>query len=186
MRGLSVVSSLNISQTLANVFNVAFIAMGSATAIIIGQKLGEWGESRADDLIEEAWKLTLFSVFLCMISSLIMVSLSIVFPRIYNTSGEIRALATRLICVTACIMPIQAFNNASYFIIRSGGKTWITFLFDSFFCWVVSIPAAFFLAHYTQLPIVPMYALVSGSELLKVGVGLTLVNRGVWIRDITV
>jgi Na+-driven multidrug efflux pump len=186
VRGLSVVSSLNISQTLANVFNVAFIAMGSATAIIIGQKLGEWGESRADDLIEEAWKLTLFSVFLCMISSLIMVSLSIVFPRIYNTSGEIRALATRLICVTACIMPIQAFNNASYFIIRSGGKTWITFLFDSFFCWVVSIPLAFFLAHYTQLPIVPMYALVSGSELLKVGVGLTLVNRGVWIRDITV
>ena len=170
VRGLSVVSSLNISHTLANVFNVAFIAMGSATAIIIGQKLGEWGESRSDDLIEEAWKLTLFSVFLCMISSLIMVSLSIVFPRIYN----------------ACIMPIQAFNNASYFIIRSGGKTWITFLFDSFFCWVVSIPLAFFLAHYTQLPIVPMYALVSGSELLKVGVGLTLVNRGVWIRDITV
>ena len=105
-------------------------------------------------------------------------------------------------------MPIQAFNNASYFIIRSGGKTWITFLFDSFFCWVVSIPLAFltwitflfdsffcwvvsiplafFLAHYTQLPIVPMYALVSGSELLKVGIGLTLVNRGVWIRDITV
>ena len=182
VRGLSVVSSLNISHTLANVFNVAFIAMGSATAIIIGQKLGEWGESRSDDLIEEAWKLTLFSVFLCMISSLIMVSLSIVFPRIYN----IRALATRLICVTACIMPIQAFNNASYFIIRSGGKTWITFLFDSFFCWVVSIPLAFFLAHYTQLPIVPMYALVSGSELLKVGIGLTLVNRGVWIRDITV
>ena len=186
VRGLSVVSSLNISHTLANVFNVAFIAMGSATAIIIGQKLGEWGESRSDDLIEEAWKLTLFSVFLCMISSLIMVSLSIVCPRIYNTSGEIRALATRLICVTACIMPIQAFNNASYFIIRSGGKTWITFLFDSFFCWVVSIPLAFFLAHYTQLPIVPMYALVSGSELLKVGIGLTLVNRGVWIRDITV
>ena len=51
---------------------------------------------------------------------------------------------------------------------------------------MVSIPLAFFLAHYTQLPIVPMYALVSGSELLKVGIGLTLVNRGVWIRDITV
>ena len=54
VRGLSVVSSLNISQTLANVFNVAFIAMGSATAIIIGQKLGEWGESRAEELKAEA------------------------------------------------------------------------------------------------------------------------------------
>ena len=186
VRGLSVVSSLNITQTLANVFNVAFIAMGSATAIIIGQKLGEWGESRADDLIEEAWKLTLFSVCLCLLSSLLMILVSGIFPRIYNTSAEIRTLATRLICVAACIMPIQAFNNASYFIIRSGGKTWVTFLFDSCFCWVVSIPAAFYLAHYTQMPIVPMYALVSGSELIKVGIGLRLVNKGVWIRDITV
>ena len=58
VRGLSVVSAFNISQTLANVFNVAFIAMGSATAIIIGQKLGEWGESRAQDLKDEAWRLT--------------------------------------------------------------------------------------------------------------------------------
>ena len=61
--GLSVVSAFNISQTIAGVFNVAFIAMGSATAIIMGQKLGEWGESRVTELKDEAWKLTSFSVF---------------------------------------------------------------------------------------------------------------------------
>ena len=186
VRGLSVVSSLNISQTLGNVFNVAFIAMGSATAIIIGQKLGELGESHADELKEEAWRLTIFSVFLCVISALLMGSVSGVFPRIYNTGDEIRALATRLICVTACFMPVHAFNNASYFIIRSGGKTWITLLFDSCFCWFASIPAAYFLAHYTQIPIVQMFAMVSSVELIKVVIGLKLVNRGIWIKDITV
>ena len=186
VRGLSVVSSLNISQTLANVFNVAFIAMGSATAIIIGQKLGELGESRPDELKEEAWRLTIFSVFLCLISGLLMISASSAFPGIYNTSGEIRALATRLICVAACFMPVHSFNNAAYFIIRSGGKTWITFLFDSCFCWAASIPAAYFLAHYTQVPIVQMYAIVSSIEMIKVAIGWKLVNRGSWIRDITV
>ena len=186
VRGLSVVSAFNISQTLANVFNVAFIAMGSATAIIIGQKLGEWGESKVQELKEEAWKLTFFSVFLCLISASLMLAISGVFPRIYNTTDEIRALATGLICVTACFMPVHAFNNASYFIIRSGGKTFITFLFDSCFCWLASIPAAYFLAHYTQVPILPMYAMVCSVELVKVGVGLTLVNKGIWIRDITV
>ena len=186
VRGLSVVSAFNISQTLANVFNVAFIAMGSATAIIIGQKLGEWGESKVQELKEEAWKLTFFSVFLCLISASLMLAISGVFPRIYNTTDEIRALATGLICVTACFMPVHAFNNASYFIIRSGGKTFITFLFDSCFCWLASIPAAYFLAHYTQVPILPMYAMVCSIELIKVGIGLTLVNKGIWIRDITV
>ncbi len=186
VRGLSVVSAFNISQTLANVFNVAFIAMGSATAIIIGQKLGEWGDSKAQELKDEAWRLTYFSVFLCLISAFLMVTISGIFPKIYNTTDEIRALATGLICVTACFMPVHAFNNASYFIIRSGGKTFITFLFDSCFCWAASIPVAFFLAHFTQIPILPMYAIVCSIELIKVVIGRTLVNKGIWIRDITV
>ena len=186
VRGLSVVSSLNISQTLANFFNVAFIAMGSATAIIIGQKLGELGESHPDELKDEAWRLTIFSVFLCVISAVLMISTSAFFPKIYNTSDEIRALAARLICVAACFMPIHAFNNAAYFILRSGGKTWITFLFDSCFCWIASIPAAYFLAHYTQVPIVQMFALVSAIEMIKVAIGWKLVKTGFWIRDITV
>ena len=186
VRGLSGVSAFNISQTLANLFNVAFISMGSAIAIIIGQKLGEWGESKARELKEEAWKLTAFSVFLCLISASLMFAISGIFPKIYNTTDEIRALAAGLICVTACFMPVHAFNNSSYFIIRSGGKTFITFLFDSCFCWAASIPAAFYLAHYTQVPILPMYAAVCSVELIKVVIGLTLVNKGIWIRDITV
>lgn len=186
VRGLSVVSAFNISQTLANLFNVAFISMGSAIAIIIGQKLGEWGESKARELKEEAWKLTAFSVFLCLISASLMFAISGIFPKIYNTTDEIRALAAGLICVTACFMPVHAFNNSSYFIIRSGGKTFITFLFDSCFCWAASIPAAFYLAHYTQVPILPMYAAVCSVELIKVVIGLTIVNKGIWIRDITV
>lgn len=186
VRGLSVVSAFNISQTLANVFNVAFIAMGSATSIIIGQRLGEWGESRADDLKEEAWKLTFFSVFLCLVSAAGMIAVSAFFPKIYNTTDEIRRLASGLICITALFLPVHAFNNASYFIIRSGGKTFITFLFDSCFCWIASIPAAFFLAHYTGMPILPLYGLVMSVELIKVVIGLVLVNKGIWIRDITV
>lgn len=186
VRGLSVVSALNIAQTLGNVFNVAFIAMGSATAIIIGQKLGEWGESRTRELKDEAWRLMLFSFLLCTLSSMMMISVSVVFPKIYNTTGGIRALATGLIILMAAFLPVHSFNNASYFIIRSGGKTFITFLFDSCFCWAVSIPAAFFLAHYTRLPILPMYATVLSFELVKVVIGVTLVNKGIWIKDITV
>lgn len=73
-----------------------------------------------------------------------------------------------------------------FFVSRSGGKTFITFLFDSCFCWAVSIPAAYFLAHYTRVPILPMYAAVISCELVKVVIGITLVNKGIWIKNITV
>ena len=186
VRGLSVVSAFNISQTLGNVFNVAFIAMGSATAIIMGQRLGEWGETRAKELKKEAWKLTFFSVLLCVVSAILMAAVSGLFPLIYRTTDEIRHLASGLICIAALFMPVHAFNNAAYFIIRSGGKTFVTFLFDSCFCWIASLPTAFFLAHYTKVPILGLYAVVSSVELIKVAIGSILINKGIWIKDITV
>ena len=160
--------------------------MGSATAIIIGQRLGELGEEHREELLAEAWRLILFSVTLCIISGTLLMLISGVFPSIYNTSAEIRGLASGLIRISAMFMPAYAFLNASYFIIRSGGKTFITFLFDSCYCWAVSIPVAYFLAHYTGTPILPMFAIVQGVELIKVAIGAVLVNKGIWIRDITV
>ncbi len=99
---------------------------------------------------------------------------------------QISSLATGLICVSACFMPVIAFDNASYFIIRSGGKTFITFLFDSCFCWAASVPIAFYLAHCTDMSILPMYAVVNSIELIKVVIGAVLVGKGIWIKDITV
>jgi Na+-driven multidrug efflux pump len=186
IRGLSVVSAFNISQTICNVFNVAFIAMGSSTAIIIGQRLGELGEDHREELLSEAWRLILFSVTLCVVSGLLLFIISGVFPTIYNTSDEIRGLASGLIRISALFMPVYAFLNASYFIIRSGGKTFITFLFDSCYVWGVSIPVAYFLSHFTGMPILPMFAFVQGAELFKVVIGTVLVNKGIWIHDITV
>ncbi len=40
VRGLQVVAAMNISNTISNVFNVIYIAMGSGAGIILGQLLG--------------------------------------------------------------------------------------------------------------------------------------------------
>ena len=47
-------------------------------------------------------------------------------------------------------MPMNAFVNASYFTLRSGGKTVITFFFDCGYVWVVSIPLAYCLSRFTE------------------------------------
>ena len=46
-RGLAVVAGLNISNTMQNLFNVVFLAMGNAIGIIIGQKLGAGENGRS-------------------------------------------------------------------------------------------------------------------------------------------
>lgn len=103
------------------------------------------------------------------------------FPQIYNTTDEIKSLATSFIAVSAIIMPFCAFTHSSYFTLRSGGKTLVTFLFDSVFTWVIVVPVAFVLAKYTALGIVAVYFLVQATELIKVVIGYFMVKSDVWL-----
>ena len=43
---------------------------------------------------------------------------------------------------------------STYFTIRSGGRTLITFLFDAVYTWAVTVLLAFLLTHYTDMDIV--------------------------------
>ena len=61
------------------------------------------------------------------------------------------------------------------------GKTVVTFLFDSVFTWVIVVPAAYLLAHFTGLGIVSIYFLVQGTELIKVIIGYLMVKSNVWV-----
>ena len=105
-----------------------------------------------------------------------------IFPQLYNTTDEVKELAKNLIYVVALMMPINAFLNSTYFTIRSGGKTVITFLFDSVFVCCISFPVAIVFAHYTNVPIVLMYILVQSLDLIKCVVGFILVKKGVWLQ----
>lgn len=182
VRGLSVVAGMNISNTIANVFNIVYLAMGNAIAIILGQLLGA---GKLDEAKSSADKLIFFSVASCVVIGALMVLAAPLFPQIYNTSDEVKHLAEQFIRVAAICMPLCAFTNAAYFTLRSGGKTIITFLFDSFFVWVVMIPTAYILSRYTQLPIVPLYLACQLIEIGKCLIGFVMVKKGVWIQNMT-
>ena len=87
-----------------------------------------------------------------------------------------------LVCAAA--MPVEAFAHATYFTIRSGGKSFITFVFDSGFMWGVCVPVAFVLVRYTALPVLWVYAAVQGINFLKCFIGGYLVKQGGWVRTI--
>lgn len=181
VRGIDVVAGMNISTTISNLFNVIYISMGNAVAIIIGQLLGA---GRMEEAKDSDRKLIFFSVASCVAVGLVLAAVSPFFPMLYNTSEEVRQLATWFICVAALCMPLYSCTNATYFTLRSGGKTVITFFFDSGFVWAVSIPVAYLLSRYTQIPIVLLYLICQSLELIKSAIGLFLVKKGVWIHNI--
>jgi putative MATE family efflux protein len=181
LRGLEVVSAFNISSTVGNLFFCAFIAMGNAISIMIGRLLGAGELERA---VDEDRKLIAFSLALSVAVGLLMAVVAPLIPRLYNTTDAVKALAVKLLLVYAAMMPLYSYTNSCYFTLRSGGKTLITFVFDSLFVWVVCIPVAFVLSHYTSVPILPMYAIVELTNLVKCGIGFAMVRQRKWVVNL--
>lgn len=181
IRGLEVVAGLNISNAICNLLNVVFVALGSAVGIIIGQTLGASLYKKAKD---DAFSLMWFTGAVCVILSVILISISGVFPKLYDTTAEVRNYARWFITITAISFPIHGFLNSMYFTLRSGGKTVITFLFDSVYSWVIPLPLAMILCNFTHLHIFAILAIVQSADIIKVCVGYVLIKKGVWISNL--
>lgn len=180
-RGISVVAAINISNTVNNLFSVVFLTMGNAVAIIVGQHLGA---NRIKEAKDSAWKLIALAVATCAVMGGILAILSPFIPYLYNTEPNVRQMATKFLFVVAALMPIYAFAHNSYFAIRSGGRTVVTFLFDSAFTWGVVVPTAYILANFTAIPVLPLYIIVQSLEFVKCVVGFILIKKGIWVRNL--
>ena len=180
-RGLAVVAGINISNVICNLLNVVFVALGHSVGILIGQSLGA---GKFDTARKESFSLTCFSGIICVGLSLILIALSGYFPYLYDTTDEVRSLASSFIVVSALYFPVQGILNTLYFTIRSGGKTLITFIFDSVFTWTVTIPLADVLCFCTGLQIIVIYAIVQSADIIKIIIGSAMIKKGVWISNI--
>lgn len=182
--GLDVVPAMNISSTLWNLGSVVFLSMGNAVGIIMGQMLGSG--AKTDVVKDTNQKLIALSVASGVVFGALLISISGLFPHIYNTTVEVRHLAAQLICISACVMPFNAYTNATYFTLRSGGQTFVTFLFDSCFVWVICVPIAYCLSRFASLPILPLYTICQGLELIKCAIGMFMLKQGKWIQNLTI
>ena len=181
VRGLEVISALNISTTVSNLFFCAFFAMGTTVSVVVGQLLGAGELERA---VDEAKKLIAFAVALCAVVGGVLVLVSPVIPEMYNTTETVKMLAVQLLMVSGCLTPFHAFCNTCYFTLRSGGKTVITFIFDSGYIWCICVPLAFVLSRFTSLPILPLYIIVQSLELIKCVLGAEMIRRRKWVNNL--
>lgn len=180
-RGIGVVAAVNIASTAVNLFSVFYLSLGTAVGIIVGQILGR-GE--AEEAVDANRKLTAMAIALSVCVGAVVLLTSPFFPRLYNTEEEIKRLASFMICVAGVMMPAFSYFNCCYFTLRCGGRTGITFVFDSLFKAVIHFPAAYALSRFTAMDIRPFYALCTAVELIKVPLGYILIKKRVWVHTI--
>ena len=181
--GLDVVPAMNIANTLYNLGNVVFLATGNVVGILMGQMLGS-GLSEAD-IRDNNRKLIAASVVCGSSFGLLIILFSGVFPQIFNTTDSVRHLASILICINAAFIPFHAYTHATYFTLRSGGQTMVTFLFDSCFVCGFCVPLAFCLSRFTAIGIIALFTVCQATDLIKCLLGAYMLKQGKWIQNLT-
>ena len=180
-RGLNAVAALNINGTAFNLFCVIMFAMGSAVSIMVGQRLGAGKIEEARDVDR---KLIFLTEVIHVIIGVAVILAAPLIPRLYNVSEEVRDLTRQLLIIVGLSLPIHSFAHVAYFTIRSGGRTVITFFFDAFYTWAVTVVLAFCLTRFTDWPIVQIYFCVMFIDIFKVLVGALMIRSGFWSRNV--
>lgn len=182
LRGIAAVSAMNITTTVFNTFSVIYLSIGTAISILIGHRLGAGEKELA---LSDARQMIAFSGLMGLAAGALIAISAPFFPMIYNTTDEVRSMATRLTLVIAAFAPFHAILNSSYFTLRSGGKTILTFFFDCAYVWCINIPTVLILTHLTPLSTAQIYLACHLTELIKWVIGIILVEKGVWLNDMT-
>ena len=180
--GLDVVPAMSISTTIYNLAAVVFRSLGNTVGIFMGQMLG--ARRPTEELMDTNRKMTAMAAFSGVFFGAVVLSLSGVFPRLYNTTAEVQVLATRTIMVAAVLMPLQAYSFPVYFTLRAGGKTVMTTLFDCGSIWFLYLPISFLLSRFTNLPFLAIFAICNSTDLIKCIVGSALIRSGNWIQHL--
>jgi len=178
-RGLNAVAGFNIGSTMNNLCTVVLYANGAAIGIVVGRLLGA---ERYEEAYDTDRKMIVFSALLSFALSFVFMAVSGLFPQLYNTTPEARIIATQVIMIQALFLPMAAIRNACYYTLRSGGRTIITFCFDSGFVWFINVPTALILSRFTDVGATTIFFYIQLGDLFKAAVGLYLVHRKLWLR----
>ncbi len=181
-RGITVMASLNIAYVLFDLFTAVAFSLGTTIGIVVGQELGAGEQERAVDTDR---KLLALDVVVATVIGVTMALVSGLFPRFYNTTPQVRTLARDIICVMGAFLPLDCFAQGCYFTMRSGGKTMVTFLFDCCFTWVVNVPVAWAVAHFTGLGILWVYTISCGTVIIKDVAGAVMVHKRWWVNTLS-
>lgn len=181
--GTEVVAANSINGVAHQFVTVFIFGMSNATAVIIGNTIGEGKKEKAK---EYAYSIGIFSVVMGCISGLMILLIKPFVVNFYNVSYSTKLIAMEIMTVTSGIIVFQSLaSNFMMGVLRGGGDAKFVLINDLIFMWLVSIPGGFFVAFVLELPVALVFLVIKCDEILKSLTSVYRVISGKWINDVT-
>jgi Na+-driven multidrug efflux pump len=181
--GTEAIAAVNIASTVEGLAFVAFIALGNAAAIMVGNRIGAGEEETAYQYGKRFLWLTLAGA---LVLGLGILAVSEWVVLIYKVAPEVSYAARRVLLVMAGVLWLKGLNLVLFVgILRSGGDTRFTFLLDTGSIWLIGVPMAYLGAFVLGLPVYSVYAMLMADEVFKfISVFYRFISRK-WINNLT-
>jgi putative MATE family efflux protein len=180
--GTNALASVQVIESINNMFFVVMQGFASATAVLIGNKIGSGAEM-------EARLYSRLSSYLSLIVGLFVgILIALISPKfllLFNISENVRQISLYSMYVIAALCPIKSFNNNMIVgVLRSGGDTKYSMYLEMGSVWIVGVPLAFLGSIILKLDLPLLYLLVGSEEITKFLFGMHRVKSGKWYNNL--
>ena len=181
--GTEIIAANTINSVAFQLATVFIFGISNATAVIIGNTIGEGEKEKAK---EYAFSSAIFSLLVGIIAGVIIYILRPFVVDLYNVSDATKAVAMEIMSVTSIILVFQSVGVSMMMgVLRGGGDAKFVLLNDLIFMWFMAIPGGFFAVLVLDLPIIPVFFILKSDEIIKSFVAIFRVISGKWVRDVT-
>lgn len=176
------VASVQISNTVQNIFMVAAFGLANACAIMIGREIGAKREENAMVLGRRFIK-TSFSVGL-VLGLMVFLGSGIIIS-FFNVNAEVIKDTKVILKLFSFIIPVKMLTSLFIVgILRSGGDTKFSLILEIGSVWGIGVPLAFIGAVLLKLPVYMVVGMVYIEEIAKLIIAFPRFKSKKWIRNL--
>lgn len=180
--GTDAIAAINVNGTIEELSFVAFVGIGNACAVIVGNRIGAQQKEEAYQTVIRI--ATLSVIFAWTIGVLVFFGRDLV-TNLYDLSPVGSNNVRMLLLVMACTIWIRMFNFVVFIgALRAGGDTRFALIMELCSIWLIGVPAAYLGGFVFHLPVYYVYLMVMLEEAAKAFVSVWRFRSRKWIHDL--
>lgn len=180
--GTTAIASIQIANTVQNIFIVISIGLASSCAVMLGNEIGSDNKEKA---IAYAKRFLRIGALVGLLLGFLLILISPVVLIMFSNTYAVQQSARKILLIMGLFLWARFMNNILVVgILRSGGDTTFSMILETCSVWLVGVPLAFAGALWWNLSVYWVYTLISLEELIKIYFGMFRVKSNKWVRDV--
>ncbi|NLT94570.1 MAG: MATE family efflux transporter [Clostridia bacterium] len=181
--GIQAVATIQICNTVNNLFMVVIFGLSSAAAVMVGNSIGAGEEWQGKKYAE---RFCLLSIAVGILLGILLALFTPLILNLFNVSQEVRRNSEIILYTISVVFFIRVLSIMLIVgILRGGGDATRAFLIEGFTMWFIGVPLTILGAFVFKFPVYLVYALSVLEEIVKCILGFLRLKSGQWINNVT-